>query len=301
MPESLSFNDAQGVAVAYYRWNPEGAPKAIVLIAHGASEHGARYDRFATFLAAHGYAVFAQDHRGHGHTGTATGAGIIGPGGWQALVDDQHELVTLARAAVQNVPAVLFAHSMGSFLAQRYIQQYGNEIDGVVLSGSAGGLDNVEGTIELIDMVAADAGMDSPAPSFPGLNDAFAPARTDFDWLSRDEAEVDKYIADPFCGDNNPLSLGFARGMLATALEAWKPENEAAIPKDLPVLFITGENDPVSQSAATVRALEQRYRDLGIKDVTARYYPDARHELLNEINRDDVQNDVVAWIDRVVS
>ncbi|HVV37050.1 MAG TPA: alpha/beta hydrolase [Acidimicrobiales bacterium] len=299
MPATAFFTDAHGVDVAYYRWMPAGEPKAVVLIAHGASEHGARYDRFATFLAEHGYAVFAQDHRGHGNTAKTTGIGIAGPGDWDAILDDQHELVQLARAAVPGVKVVLFAHSMGSFIAQGYIQKYGDEIDGLVLSGSAGSMGDVKGTLELLDAIIPDAGADSPAPTFATFNEQFAPVRTDFDWLSRDPDEVDKYIADPFCGDDMPLSLGFARGMLACLHNAW--QNEASLRKDLPVLFITGEMDPVSENASTVRLLEQRYRDHGMQDVTALYYPEARHELLNEINRDEVQAAVLAWIERVVA
>lgn len=301
MPAAEFFTDADGVAVAFYRWMPSGDPRGIVLIAHGASEYGARYDRFATFLTEHGFAVFAQDHRGHGNTAKATGPGKIGPGDWNALADDQKQLVAIAKDAVPNVPVVLFGHSMGSFMSQRYIQRYGDSIDAVVLSGSGGEIDNLEGTIDLIDMIAADAGIDSPAPLFAGFNDQFAPARTEFDWLSRDEVEVDKYINDPFCGDDIPLTLGFAKGMLSTVLEAWKPENENLIPKDLPVLFITGEKDIVSQNAATVHALEARYKANGMTNVTGLYYPDARHELLNEINRDSVQQDVLEWIERVIA
>lgn len=301
MPATEFFTDADGVAVAFYRWMPSGDPRAVVLIAHGASEHGARYDRFATFLTDNGFAVFAQDHRGHGNTAKATGAGQIGPGDWNSLIEDERELLELARAAVPGKKVVLFGHSMGSFLSQRYIQRYGDTIDGVVLSGSSGAIDNLEGTIDLIDLIAADAGLDSPAPLFAGFNDQFAPARTEFDWLSRDEAEVDKYINDPFCGDDMALTLGFAKGMLSTLHEAWNPENEKQIPKDLPVLFITGEKDIVSQNAATVHDLEARYKANGMTDVSGIYYPDARHELLNEINRDSVQQDVLAWIERVVA
>ncbi len=272
-----------------------------MLIAHGASEHGARYDRFARFLASHGFAVFAQDHRGHGNTGKSTGVGIAGPNGWKGVIEDQHELVGIARAAVPGVPVVLFAHSMGSFMAQRYIQVYGDEIDGVVLSGSAGDMGDLAGTIELIDAIAKDAGEDAPAPTFATFNEPFAPARTEFDWLSRDPDEVDKYIADPFCGDDNPLTLGYVRELMSTLKDAWDPANESRLRKDLPVLFITGELDPVSQKASTVRLLEQRFRDHGLTDVTGLYYPGARHELLNETNRDEVQSDVLAWIERVIA
>ncbi len=299
MPEPQFFTDPDGVAVAYYRWMPATAPRAIVCIAHGASEHGARYDRFATFLAVNGFAVFAHDHRGHGNTAKATGVGIAGPNGWSGIVADQHEVVQLARADVPGVPLVLFAHSMGSFIAQGYIQRYGDEIDGLVLSGSAGSMGDVKGTLDLLDAIIPDTGADSPAPTFATFNDQFGEARTAFDWLSRDPAEVDKYIADPFCGDDMPLSLGFVREMLTGLSAAWA--TESSLRRDLPVLFVTGEMDPVSQNAATVRELEARWRDLGMTDVAALYSPEARHELLNETNRDEVTADVLGWIERVTA
>ncbi|MEY2424442.1 MAG: hypothetical protein QOI61_14 [Actinomycetota bacterium] len=299
MGEIEYFTDKHGVSVGFCRWMPTGSARGIVCIAHGASEYGARYDRFAKFLTANGLAVFAHDHRGHGHTAKATGVGIVGPGGWDGILEDQHELVQLARAAVPGVKLVLFAHSMGSFIGQAYIQRYSDEIDGVVLSGSSGGTgaEDTKGTLELLDAIIADGDADSPAPTFAAFNVQFEPARTTFDWLSRDPDEVDKYIADPLCGDDMPLTLGFVREMVASLGNA--AEGEDRIRKDLPVLFITGEMDPVSQNASTVHLLEQRYRDKGITDVAALYYPEARHELLNETNRDDVQADVLAWINRV--
>ena len=297
MTDVPSFTDAGGIEISYRRWLPEGELKAIVQIAHGASEHSARYDRFARFLAEHGYAVYADDHRGHGLTARVTGVGKAGPGGWNAMVDDLRELADLARAEIADVPLVLFGHSMGSFLAQLFIQRYGSEIDGVVLSGSSGGLAAVADTVTLLETMPPD----DPAPIFGPLNAPFEPARTPFDWLSRDEAEVDKYVADPMCGDDHPLTIGFVVDMMRGGAEAWTPENEKRVPKDLPILLITGEADPVSEGGKTVRELEARYRTNGVADVTGLYYPDGRHELLNETNRDDVQRDVLGWLDRVTA
>ena len=292
-----TFTDADGVAITYRRWLPDGDAKAIVQIAHGASEHSARYARFAEFLTGHGYAVYASDHRGHGLTAKVTGVGQAGPRGWQGLIDDLGELGATARQDLGDLPLVLFAHSMGSFLAQRFIQQHGDELAGVVLSGSTGGMAGGAETVELLESMPAD----EPAPIFGPLNAQFEPARTPFDWLSRDEAEVDKYIADPMCGDNAPLTMGFVVDMFKGGVDTWSPENEKRVPVDLPILFITGEADPVSENAATIRELEARYKANGVKDVTAHYYPDARHELLNETNRDAVQADVLAWLDRITA
>jgi alpha-beta hydrolase superfamily lysophospholipase len=272
-----------------------------VLVAHGASEHSGRYDRFASLLVEHGYTVWAIDHRGHGATSASTGVGRTGPGGWGAMVDDLGELAAAARASAPGVPLVLFGHSMGSFLAQLFVQRRGDEVDALVLSGSAGAIDALDDTIAVLEAVVADGGGDQPAPLFAAFNTPFEPARTPFDWLSRDPDEVDRYLADAWCGDDHPLTLEFALDMLRHLAEAWSPDNEARIPRDLPVLLITGEADPVSDGARTVRELEARYRALGLTDVTAHYFAEARHELLNERNRDEVQAIVAAWLDRVTA
>ncbi len=301
MTDVLTFKDADGVEISYRRWLPDGDPKAIVQIAHGASEHSERYDRFARFLTERGYAVYANDHRGHGLTAKVTGVGKNGPRGWEGMIDDLRELANLARADIGSVPLVLFGHSMGSFLAQGFVQRYGSEVDGLVLSGSSGGMDNLSDLVAMLKGMAEQGGADEPAAIFGPLNAAFEPARTPFDWLSRDEAEVDKYIADPMCGDSAPLTIGFVADMLGGNESTWQADGETRIPKDLPVLLITGEADPVSDDGKTVRELEARYEANGMTDVTGLYYPQARHELLNETNRDDVQRDVAEWLNGVTA
>ncbi|HEV3225390.1 MAG TPA: alpha/beta hydrolase [Acidimicrobiales bacterium] len=300
MTEVQTFVDADGLEISYRRWLPDGTAKAIVQVAHGASEHSARYERFARFLAGRGYAVYANDHRGHGETAKVTGVGVAGERGWFGMVEDLHEFGALARRDVPDVPVVLFGHSMGSFLAQRFAELYGEQLAGLVLSGSSGAMTGLEDTIGGLDAVIEEAGGTAPAPIFAAFNTPFEPARTAFDWLSRDPVEVDAYVADPMCGDDAPLTLGFVRDMLQTLQDAWRPENEARLPKSLPVLLVTGEADPVSEGARTVRELEARYRKLGLTNVTGLYYPDARHELLNETNRDEVQDDIVNWLDKTL-
>jgi alpha-beta hydrolase superfamily lysophospholipase len=189
---------------------------------------------------------------------------------------------------------------MGSFLAQAYIQRHGDGLAGVVLSGSSGGLAELDATIEGLQAFVDAGSGDEPVPILGPLNARFEPARTPFDWLSRDEAEVDAYLADPMTGDDAPLTFGFVLDMMRTGAHMWDPANEKRIPTTLAVLLITGEEDPVSEGAKTVRELEARYLANGSKDVTGRYYPGARHELLNETNRDAVQDDVAAWMDRIV-
>ena len=300
MNELRTFTDADGVDISYRTWRAESAPKAVVEIAHGASEHSGRYERFAEFLTGRGYSVYALDHRGHGKTAAATGVGQAGPRGWDGMIDDIEELRSLAADENPGAPVVLFGHSMGSFLAQMYVQQYGERLAGLVLSGSSGGMEGLADAVTALDAMVAGGAGDEPARILGGFNAGFEPARTPYDWLSRDEAEVDKYVADPMCGDEAPLTMGFVADMMRHGMNAWEPANEARIPSDLPILMITGEADPVSDGAKSVRELEARYQAEGIKDVTALYYPEARHELLNELNRDAVHEDVASWLDRIL-
>ena len=296
--EEHTFTDGDGVEVFYRSW-PHSDPKGVVVIAHGASEHSARYDRFARALNDAGYAAYAIDHRGHGRTADSTGPGRMGPGGGDRLIDDLRDLVGRASSEVPGVPVVLFGHSMGSLITQAYVPRYGDGLAGYVLSGWPGPM---EGAAELGAMMkaAVDGGMgDQTLDSLGPFNEAFEPARTKFDWLSRDPAEVDKYVNDPLCGDDLPLTYGFVNDLFALSVPSTEPAAIATIPK-MPVLMITGEKDPASGMTANARGLEQRLRDAGL-NVDARYYPEARHELLNETNRDEVTADVVAWLDKVTA
>ena len=296
--DERTLTDADGIEIFFRTWPRPGAT-GVVVISHGASEHSGRYDRFARALNARGYAAYALDHRGHGRTADATGAGRIGPGGGDRLVDDLHALVEHARAEMPGTPVVLFGHSMGSLIGQAYATRHSDAFAGYVLSGCPGplpGADEIRAALQ----AAADAGMsDQPLDTLGPFNEPFEPARTKSDWLSRDADEVDKYIADPLCGDDMPLTYGYMHELLELSMPAMEP---AAISKiaAIPVLMITGEMDPASGMSANARELEKRLRDAGL-DVTARYYPEARHELLNETNRDEVTADVIDWLDRVIA
>lgn len=294
-----------------HAWEPDAA-RAVVVIAHGMAEHGARYARFGRALSARGYAVYAPDHRGHGRTaGGAERLGWAGADGWNGMVRDLEQLLALAREAHPGAPRVLFGHSMGSVLAQRVAQLRGRELAGLILSGTFGAAPGLALAITAASALAFGPGARKPSPllkqRFAEFNRPFAStaagesgvsggsALTGFEWLSRDEAEVRKYAADPRCGFafSNRLTLDMLRGYG----EAWKPANEARLPKDLPVLLFAGERDPVGGSGAAVRALAERYRAFGLRDVRTAFYPGARHETLNETNRAEVVRDVLAWLD----
>jgi alpha-beta hydrolase superfamily lysophospholipase len=283
--------DSHGVEV-FSRWWPVDAPTAVVIIAHGASEHSGRYDRFANALNDAGFGAVAIDHRGHGRTGRSTGPGLMGAGGGQAVVDDLHELRAAVEASIEpGTPVFFFGHSMGSLIGLAYLTQHAAGLAGGVLCGFAADVQNVGALASLLQGVA-DAGMrDEPASDLLASNNApFEPARTPFDWLSRDAAEVDRYVADPLCGDGNPLTYGYVIDLFGVVAPA--AEQLASI--SCPVLVIAGDQDPAAAMGANATGLAEALAGAGVPvDITL--YEDARHELLNETNRDEVTSDIVGW------
>jgi alpha-beta hydrolase superfamily lysophospholipase len=291
--------DSDGIEIFCRRWIPSGTARAVVVVVHGASEHSGMYARVAEVLRADGYAVYALDLRGHGRSATSTGPGRIGPRGMQGVLDDVDALVRRAREELGSCPLVLLGHSMGSVVVQAYVARHGDRVDGYALSGTSG---PTEGTVDFREglRLAIDAGLaDEPLDFATSAGDSFEPGRTSYDWLTRDEDEVDKYIADPFCGDGYPLTYGFVAAVLETIADVMEPDGIRRIPPHTPVLLLAGDADPVSDGAAQVRELEHRLRDGGL-DVTSRYYAGARHEVLNETNRDEVHADLLAWLGPVV-
>lgn len=277
------------------RWTADGTSpaqaRAAVQLSHGMGEHSERYARFAEALTGAGYVVYANDHRGHGHTAPEGTHGDFGPDGWNALVADLAALGAHIDAETGDLPRVLFGHSMGSFALQQFLLDHSATIAGAVLSGTSAG-----------DVIAS-AGDAVPEPGAPSMfdlfNAAFAPNRTDADWLSRDDAEVDKYVADPLCGfEVTPESMG---QMAANAAQLADPARLAGIRGDLPILMISGAADPLAGGLALVELVAQRYREAGVADVETHWYADARHEILNEINRDEVTADVLTWLARILT
>lgn len=299
---------ADGLPLHGYTWLPaNAAPQAVVVIAHGMAEHAGRYARFATALNAAGFAVYGFDHRGHGHTGQA--AGLLGHMGdrdsWTSAVTDLAAVCGLAAARHPGLPVLLFAHSMGSFMAQQFLYTHSSLIAGCVLCGSNGKPPPIAMLGQLVARVERlRYGRRGVSPliqklSFDAFNTRFQPKRTDFDWLSRDTAEVDKYIADPLCGF--PISVQSWIDLLDGLQAMARPDNQARIPKDLPVFVIAGRHDPVSGGGKGLHQLLRAYAAVGLSRVESRFYDDARHELLNEINRDAVTADVVAFFRRCLA
>ena len=285
-PTSFPVPGRDGTAVAAYRWEPAGRVRGAVQIVHGLGEHVRRYEHLASTLAAAGFLVQGHDTRGHGAT-IADGAtpGVIGASGWQASIDDIGVLLDRLRADVPGVPVVLLGHSMGSFAVQQFLVDQADRLDAVVLSGTA--------AADLMPALDLDAPLD-----LSGFNAPFEPGRTGYEWLTRDEAQVDRYVADPLCGFGYDVAA--SKAVYAGARAAADPEKVALIRRDLPVYVVVGDQDPVGDRLASVRALVERYRDAGLGDVELHVYPGARHEVFNETNRDEVEGDLLRWLDRVV-
>jgi alpha-beta hydrolase superfamily lysophospholipase len=274
----LTSNDAQSLAA--YRWEGSRSPTAIIIVAHGMGEHSQRYRTALEPLLERGFVAYAVDHRGHGASvTTAAELGDFGPGGFGQVVADLVALTRLARSEHPGLPIALLGHSMGSMAAQLFAVQHSELIDALALSGSAA-----------VDRIAAAA----QDPKVLGLlNASFEPARTPFDWLSRDERQVDAYIADPLCGFTlTPGSFGSMLGYGGTLAD---PSELAKIRKDLPVYVFSGDHDPLHRDLGALQPVIDRYRAAGLQ-VAVDLYPGARHEVLNETNRAEIVEKLAGWL-----
>jgi alpha-beta hydrolase superfamily lysophospholipase len=282
-PTLSSFtSSADGTEIATYAWTDAGdAPRGAIQIAHGLAEHAMRYDRLAGALNAAGFAVHATDHRGHGRTGQDS-LGDFGPAGWDGLIADVVEYGGRVAAVHPGLPVFLIGHSMGSFASQSVIAEHSEGYAGVVLTGSTA-----------LDVLAAGLAQSEGPVGLEAFNAGFE-HRTGFEWLSRDEAEVDRYVADPWCGfDTPPETVPMLFGRAARLAD---PVVLGGIRSDLPLLIASGSDDPLAGGGQLVELLGQRYRDAGLDDVTVTVYPGARHEIFNETNRDEVTADVIGWL-----
>ncbi|MGW0329295.1 alpha/beta fold hydrolase [Nocardia sp. NPDC003183] len=278
----FTFPSSDGTTIHVRSWLPtETEPRGVVQIAHGMGEHSDRYSHLAERLAGLGFAVYADDHRGHGLSMGAV-AGDLGPDGWNLLVADEVALTEILRERHPGLPVTLIGHSLGSFAVQQYLLDHSGLVDEVVLSGTTA-VDGLFGEI-------AAAGGDL----IGFFNAEFQPTRTDADWISRDEAQVDAYNADPWCGFAiDDANMGLLAGNAQTRLS-----DPSTVRADLPIYVMVGDKDPLNNKLRLSDLLVQRYRDAGLADLTYRVYADARHEVLNETNRDEVEADLLAWLTR---
>ena len=279
----FTFASDDGITIHVHEWPIEGPGNGIVQIAHGMGEHAARYAHVARALNDAGYHVYAADHRGHG-TSMHAGPGVVGDDGWNRLVADQVTLIGLLRERHPGLPLVLLGHSLGSFASQQLVLDHSGLVDALALSGTTA-----------VDQLLESLVNDGP-DVLAQFNAEFEPARTENDWLSRDPEQVDLYAADPWCG----FSLD-DQGMGALVAAGPRFAEVGTVRKDLPIYAFVGEKDPLNAKLTWSDLAVQRYRDAGVSDVAYKVYGDARHEVFNETNRDEVIGDLVAWVRRVTA
>ncbi len=289
-------------ARAWMPSNPEEV-KGIFQITHGMAEHGERYEDFAKFLCQNGYAVYLNDHIGHGKSVSEKAPkGYFGEkSGWISFVEDAHLLTGIAKSEYPDVPLYFFGHSMGSFVARSYIRKYGDEVKKAIICGTSGSNPATGAGILITKIIAKVKGslylsnfIDNLA--FGSYNKKFKPNRTKFDWLTRDEKNVDKYIADPDCG-----FLFTTRGyidMFSILADVSKEAWYNSIRKDLPIFLISGSMDPVGNYGKGVTEVCNKLKAAGVKDVSMKLYVDSRHEILNDMDKNTVYNDILNWIEK---
>ena len=285
-------------------WLPDaGEPKAVVQIVHGVAEYVDRYDALARFLTEHGYAVCGDDHLGHGRTAKADSrfGWFADHDGWTLIVADEHALRQRMGERFPNVPYFLLGHSMGSFMTRTFLCRYPGEVSGAVLSGTGQESALAVGAGKfLAGLIGTFKGSGYSSDFVNGLvlgayNKQFAPNRTSADWISRDEGEVDKYIDDPLCqfvptvGMYHDMFTGLQYISSQRALSQMDP--------DTPVYLYSGDRDPVGGSGAGVKKVWGYFKTHGTKDLTLKLYEGGRHEMHNELNREQVFADLLAWLD----
>ena len=287
--------------IHFCRWTPEDQPRGVVQIVHGIAEFVERYDAFAEYLNQLGYLVVAEDHMGHGQS--INGDGIRGyfHGGWFSAVADSYYLLEETRKEYPDVPYILFGHSMGSFMARTILCKYPDSgIAGAIICGTGWQPTfAMPALIKVVEAVCKKTGETNVSEKLQGMvfgsyNSKVEHPRTDYDWLTRDAKIVDEYIAHPLCGFT--ASCGLLREMMKGIYYIQKPENLAAMRKDLPVFFIAGGDDPVGTYGKGIHQAASAFRNVGMTDVSVRIYPLCRHEILNEINKEEVYEDVLNWI-----
>ncbi|MBQ3832066.1 MAG: lysophospholipase [Bacteroidales bacterium] len=297
-----TFKSADGADIFYRRFLPDGETKAVLQIFHGMAEHSARYADFANYLTDNGIAVYVSDHRGHGKTITDMKDYGVWPhrDEWWRIVADLKQLKDIATAENPNVPYFVLGHSMGSFLARTFITRYSTEISGVIISGTGTNPTAVLRFGKFIaDFACTFEGCRSKAKlldklSFGGYNKGYS---APYQWLSRDDSQVKKYIADELCG--GLFSNSFYRGFFKGLIYINKRSSGELINKNLKMLFVSGDKDPVGNCGKGVEEAVDFYRDLHIANIQLKLYPNARHEILNEINKEEVYNDLLKWINSV--
>ena len=286
------------------RWIPEGEVKAVLQISHGMSEYIERYRDFANYLAERGILVVGHDHLGHGDTARSEKeyGYFAEENGNKILIADIHKVLRMTKKKYKKVPYILLGHSMGSFLARQYLCVHGTELDGAIICGTGYHSFAVARLgMGIAKLASCMHGWDYRSQllwwmSFGSYNAKFNPTRTEADWLCRDEEVVDAYIRDPKCGF--AFTVNGYYNMFLGLSKIVRKEYLERMPKNLPVFFIAGDRDPVGNFGKGVRRTEKMFRKVGMENVTCRLYPEDRHELLNELDKVQVYEDITVWMEK---
>ncbi|MGI5962091.1 MAG: lysophospholipase [Lawsonibacter sp.] len=304
--QEISYLSADGIhTVQGGEWQPDGTPRGVVQIVHGVAEHIGRYEHVAQFLNQQGYVVCGQDHLGHGHTAADGIFGYFAPrDGWNLVVQDIRHLREQMGAKYPNLPYVMLGHSMGSFLTRTYLIRYPGTLDGAILSGTgqeaaplvAGG----QALAKLLCFLRGPKYVSSITYrlSLGGYNRFFRKDPHSGSWLSRDEERVKANRKDPLCSFRPTVSM--FRDMLGGIQFIGKPSNVRRMDPNLPLYLFSGDRDPVGNMGKGVQKVAELFRQAGCQDVTVKLYPGGRHEMLNEINRQEVMEDLLAWLEEKV-
>jgi alpha-beta hydrolase superfamily lysophospholipase len=298
-----------GTRLFLRRWTPPSPAKAALLVVHGMAEHSLRYEPLALKLAAEGFETWAADARGHGLTADPGvndrgRGGLLGHcadrDGFSRVTADINVLADAIKTERPGLPLFILGHSWGSFLTQAYIETHGDRLAGCLLSGTRGpGGFKIAAGVPLMALIALVHGPRKPSRLARSLADGaynkyFRPNRGPYDWLSRDPIQADAFAADPLCGFH--CSAGFYRDLIRGLRDIHRSEAMARIPKSLPIYVLSGSADPVGDRGRGPASLIKAYRSLGVKDLELVLYPEARHELLNETNREEVMANILRWL-----
>lgn len=305
--ENFSFTDPFGKKIECLKWIGGQKPKAIVQIVHGMAEHAARYDDFAKFLVSKGFDVYANDHRGHGRTAeTIENTGFFADtNGWEIVTENLFQLSKIIKNENPGIPLFVIGHSMGSLLSRNYISKFPGMINGVILSGTSFNqsflllFGKLIANIQLFFSGKKHRSKLLDRLSFGSFNKKFKPNRTNFDWLSRDEKQVDAYVQDEYCGFI--CTTSFYADLFSGILKIQNKNTIRKIPLYLPVFIISGEMDTVGDFTKGVNKVYESYKEIGLGDLEKKIYRSCRHEILNEINKEEVYNDILNWLNKHIN
>lgn len=295
-----------GKKIFVYCWDNVLNPKAVIQIFHGMAEHAGRYEHFAKHLNSKGFIVYINDHRGHGKTaGAVEQLGYIGEDGFNKIVEDGHLINEFIQKNHKDLPILIFGFSFGSFVAQEYMISYGSKLKGVILCGSAArtgpeiALGKILANLQLMIFDDKKKSRLLNYLTFFGYNKRIKNNTYKFEWLSCNLDVIKKYEDDPLCG--TVFTTGFYYYFFKALRELYKKDRLDKIPKTLPVLIISGSEDPVGNYGSWVKKLYKIYKNLGVSNLKLKLYHGARHELINESNQQEVFSDLVTWIDKQIS